>query len=146
MFYTHDKGFDNFTSKIDESTGYLEVNGTIARTGIQDYYGMELGDDIIKQYDLDPMKQYGVYRPKEEVLNQDSLDTYINKSITDNHPSEFVNSKNETELGKGSVSTISTYNKDGIDYVKGKITIKDEKTIKKALAGKVDLAQDILKL
>lgn len=140
MLYTYDKGFNDFTSKVDDSTGYLEVNGVIARTGVQDYYGIELGEDIIKKYDLDPMKQYGVYRPKEEVLKQESLDTYINKSITDNHPSEFVSSKNETELGKGSVSTISTYNKDGIDYVKGKLTIKDEKTIKKALAGKVELS------
>jgi len=140
MIYTYDKGFNDFTSKIDESTGYLEVNGTIARTGIQDYYGIELGEHFIKQYDLDPTKIYGVYRPKEEVLKQESLDTYINKSITDNHPAEFVNSKNENSLGKGSVSTISTYNKDGIDYVKGKLTIKDEKTIQKALAGKVELS------
>jgi len=138
--YTIDKGFSDFKTKIDESTGYLEVSGVIARTGVQEYYGMELGDEIIKEFNLDPMKKYGVYRPAEEVLKQESLDTYINKSISDDHPKNFLTVGNEKELGKGSVSSIETFNKDGIDYIKGRMTIKDERTINKALSGKVQLS------
>jgi hypothetical protein len=146
---TIDRGFNQFDTKIDKDTGFLEVNGIFARTGVQDYYGFELGKYFVDKYKLDPMKTYGVYRPKEEVLKQESLDTYINKPITDNHPSEFVTKDNIRELEKGSVSTISTYEKDGIDYIKGRMTIKDEKTINKALSGKVEISagysQDLIK-
>lgn len=136
----NDKGFTDFTTKIDDSTGFLEVNGVLARTGVQDYYGFELGQEVIDKYNLEPNKIYGVFRPPEEVLNQDSLDTYINKPITDNHPSVAVTKDNFKDLEKGNVSTISTYNEDGIDYVKGRITVKDELAIQKILSGKVELS------
>lgn len=140
ILYTIDRGFSEFETKIDDSTGFLEVNGVIARTGVQEYYGLELGQKYIDEYNLDPMKKYGVYRPKEEVLKKESLDTYINKSITDNHPKEFVTVDNVKELSKGSTSTITTFEKDGIDYIKGRLTIKDKATINKALSGKVELS------
>ena len=140
MIYTTDKGYSKFETKIDEDTGYLELSGVMARTGVQDYYGLELGEQIIKQHDLDPMKTYGVYRPKEEVLSDKSLDTYINKPLSDNHPKDFITVENTKDLEKGSVSNITTFNKDGIDYVKGRITVKDKHTINKALSGKVELS------
>ena len=138
--YTRDKGFGDLSPNIDEDTGFLEVYGTLARTGVQDYYGFELGEEIVKQYNLDPMELYGVYRPKEEVLDPLSLESYINKPVTDNHPKDFVTVKNIKELGKGSASSVQIYEKDGIHYVKGRVTVKDEHTINKVLAGKKELS------
>lgn len=139
-----DKGFNKFEQFIDEQTGFLKINGVIARTGVQDYLALELGDA-----ESDPMTPKGVYRPKDEVLNKDSLESFVNAPITDNHPSEFVNTKNSKELIKGSVSSIETFSKDGIDYIKAKMTITDKSLIDKVLNGKVEISagysQDLIK-
>jgi len=143
MFIT-DKGFNKFEQYIDEQTGFLKVNGVLARTGVQDYLAIELGDS-----ESDPSKVIGVYRPREEVLNQESLDSYINAPVTDNHPDEFVNINNAKELIKGSVSSIETFSKDGIDYIKAKMTITDKQLINKIQNGKVEISagysQDLVK-
>ena len=83
--------FATFEQKIDSDTGFLHVKGVVARTGIQQYYGMELGDE-------DTSRLFNVYRPKEEVLNTKSLATYINATVTDEHPKDFVNTENIKEL------------------------------------------------
>lgn len=139
-----DKGFNKFDKFIDEQTGFLKINGVIARTGIQDYLALELGDT-----EGDPMSPKGVYRPKSEVLNKDSLESFVNAPITDNHPKEFVNTNNAKELIKGSVSSIETFSKDGVDYVKAKMTVTDKNLINKIMNGKVEISagysQDLIK-
>lgn len=138
-----DKGFNQFDKYIDEQTGFLHINGVVARTGIQDYLGLELGDTE------NPTAPIGVYRPKEEVLKQESLDTYINSIVTDNHPNEFVTTDNIKDLGKGSTSSIEVFEKDGIDYIKAKMTITDKNLINKIMNGKVEISagysQDLIK-
>jgi len=135
--------FKDFSKRIDKDTGFLHVNGVVSRTGLQAYYGIELGDTD------NPTKTFNIYRPKEEVLSQESLDTFINSPICDNHPEEFVTVDNQKELIKGSLSSIETYNKDGIDYVKAKIVVQDKNLINKIMSGKVELSagyqQDLIK-
>ena len=144
LTYTTDKGFNKFEQHIDEQTGFLKVTGVLARTGVQDYLPIEIGDS-----ESDPSKPIGVFRPKEEVLKDDSLDSYINAPVTDNHPTEFVSTDNAKELIKGSVSSIETFSKDGIDYIKAKMTITDKHLINKIQSGKVEISagysQDLIK-
>lgn len=126
--------FNDFTKYIDEDTGFLHINGIVARTGIQPYMGAELGD-------LDnPTTMFNVYRPREEVLKEESLATFINAPITDEHPSEFVTVDNVKELSKGSTASYETFNKDGIDYVKVKIVVTDKELINKVINGKMELS------
>lgn len=135
--------FTDFSKYIDEDTGFLHINGVISRTGLQSYLGMELGDKE------NPMKQFSVYRSKDEVLKDESLKTFINAPITDNHPSEFVTVDNAKDLIKGSIADIETFNKDGIDYIKAKMTIQDKALINKVMNGKVEISagyrQDLVK-
>lgn len=134
MFLVQD-GFNNFNQNIDEQTGFLHLNGVVARTGIQEYYGLELALD-----DLEPMKKYKVARLPEDVLKKESLDSYINSTVTDNHPTEFVTVDNIKDLNRGSVATIETFNEDGIDYIKTDIVINDKVLIKKVVDGKVEIS------
>ncbi len=129
-----DKGIKDFSQYIDEDTGFMHINGVIARTGIQEYLGMELGDTE------NPMKVYNVYRPKEEVLNPKSLDTYINATVTDEHPKSFVTADNIMQLQKGSSANYEVFSKDGIDYVRAKLVITDKDLIKKIQDGKVEIS------
>jgi len=126
----------DFTSKIDDETGFLKVSATLARTGVQQYLGMELP----KEFGLDAFKIYNVFRPKEEVLKKESLDSYTNATITDNHPSEFVTVDNIGQLGKGSIASVKTFNSGGIDFIQTDMIITDKETIKKAKDGKVELS------
>lgn len=129
-----DKAVPQIHKYIDKATGFLHIDAILARTGVQDYLGFELGDDI------EPFSVVGVYRPAEEVLSKDSLATYVNAPVTDNHPSEMVTTDNAKDLIKGSVSSIETFNKDGIDYIKAKMTITDKKLIEKAINGKIEVS------
>jgi len=95
---TFKDSYSDFTSFIDEDSGFLRINGIVARTGIQVYSNAEVGD-----YN-EPLKMVNVYRPRDEVLKEESLSTYANAPITDDHPNTFVTVDNAMELIKGSVA------------------------------------------
>lgn len=126
--------YNDFTKYIDEDTGFLHINGVVARTGLQSYLGAELGDME------NPTTMFNVYRPREEVLKEESLSTYANAPITDDHPNTFVTVDNASELIKGSVASYETYNKDGIDYIKAQIVVTDKDLINKVINGKMELS------
>jgi len=126
--------YNDFTKYIDEDTGFLHINGVVARTGLQPYMGAELGNME------EPTAMFNVYRPREEVLKEESLSTYANAPITDDHPNTFVTVDNATELIKGSVASYETYNKDGIDYIKAQIVVTDKDLINKVINGKMELS------
>lgn len=126
--------FNDFSKHIDEDTGFLHINGVVARTGIQFYSNAELGDFN------EPLKLVNVYRPREEVLKEESLQSFINAPVTDDHPMEFVTVDNIKELGKGSTASYETYNKDGIDYIKAKLVVTDKELINKVINGKMELS------
>ena len=126
--------FNDFTKHIDEDTGFLHINGVVARTGLQPYMGAELGNME------EPTAMFNVYRPRDEVLKEESLSTYANAPITDDHPNTFVTVDNATELIKGSVASYETYNKDGIDYIKAQIVVTDKDLINKVINGKMELS------
>lgn len=109
---------------IEEETGYLICeNATLGSTGVQEYLAKDLGLD-----DLPPMKRVKVYRPAEEVFKPESLASLENKAFTVYHPSQMVNSKNDSDLRKGSVYNIR---RDG-DTIVGDIQITDQDTINKS--------------
>jgi len=74
--------------------GYLVANARVARTGIQEYLGSELGDkrEIVK-----------VYRPEKTVFDKASLATFAHKPVTLNHPPVFVDASNWRDYAVGHV-------------------------------------------
>ena len=131
---TIDFNSGTFKKKIDETSGFMTLSGVLARTGVQYYYGLEISDE------LEPKKKYSVFRSKEEVLSKDSLATYMNATVTDDHPDEAVTVDNTRDLDKGSLSNISTFEKDGEHFISATATIKDKNLIKKIQDGKVELS------
>lgn len=111
--------------------GFLRVSGKAARTGVYEYLACELGiadrkpNDIIK-----------VYRPENEVFDDASINSYSNVDVTNDHPSEFVDSKTFKDKSVGHVISAS---KDG-DFVNVDLIIKDESAIKSVEGGKVQLS------
>lgn len=113
--------------------GYLTASVRVARTGIQDYAGYEVG-----RPDLDVVS---VYRPESEVFSKDSLTSYPHKPITDDHPSDLVSSANWKDVSRGSIG--DEVARDG-EYVRVPVLVMDEDAIAKIEAGKRELSMGYL--
>jgi uncharacterized protein len=124
------------SNKIDPHTGFLHVNVTLCRSGIQEYVGRELG-----LTGNDAGKFFNVLRPPDEVTKQDSLDTYKNLVVTDEHPNErWVDLDNVKFLQRGQVSNINIDNSQEEVHLKGSMVITDQGLIEKAQNGKVEVS------
>lgn len=120
-----------FKATIDEDSGFLTAPVTLARTGVQYYYGFELG---LKDRALEKI---GVYRSPEEVFHDDSVKSYINLVATDDHPSELVTTDNVKQLQVGSVSDVKPVDN---KTLVGIVTITDKAAIGKIKSGKIEVS------
>lgn len=118
------------TWKLDDETGFLTSAVVLARIGVQQYFGYELG---LKDRAIEKIN---VYRSPEEVFCQTSVDGYINLTVVDDHPAKPVTTDNVKDLQVGSVSNVV---RDG-DFLKGIATIKDKEQIEKIMSGKKELS------
>ena len=127
--------FDRFTYKISKreytDEGFLRVPGRVARTAIQAYFASVLG------LDGNPNRIVKVYRPADEVFNQDSLNSYQAVDVTNDHPPTLVDSKNFKAVTVGVVMGVGV--QDG-DFVQADLIIKDAETIKLIESGKAQLS------
>ena len=126
------KSFALNSQRVYTDEGFLRVPGKAARTGIQEYLASELGlkdrapNDIIR-----------VYRPAEEVFNDESLQSYLGADVTNNHPSTLVNASTYRNTSVGVVTSIGR--QDG-DFVTVDMVIKDKDAIKAVETGKCELS------
>lgn len=123
-------------NKIDPHTGFLHTKVVICRSGIQEYLGQELGltgDDA--------GKIFNVLRHPDDVTNENSLATYKNIVITDEHPAErWVNLDNIKQLQKGQVSEIDIDRTQQEVHINGDMVITDQDLINKTQSGKVEVS------
>ncbi len=117
---------------IDETSGFLTSPVTLARTGVQEYFGFELG----LMDGEDALKKFGVFRPAEEVFHKDSIASYINLVITDDHPGGFVTVENVKDLQVGTVSHVSA----NVGTLEGIATITNKDQIDKSKDGKIEVS------
>lgn len=111
--------------------GFLRVTGKAARTGVYQYLASELGLN-----DREPNSIVNVYRPPSEVFNQDSLASYANVDVTNDHPNTMVDSKTYKSVSVGHVLD-ATQNGDFVDLT---MIIKAEGAIKDVESGKSQLS------
>ena len=123
-------------NKIDTNTGFLHSKVAICRSGVQEYLGRELGltgDDV--------NKMFNVLRHPDDVKNIDSLNTYKNLVVTDDHPVEgWVNVDNVKQLQKGQMSETSIDESQEEVHLNGVITITDAGLIDVTMRGKVEVS------
>jgi hypothetical protein len=106
--------------KIRKSAdGYLVASARIARTGIQEYGGSELG--------VPDMAVVRVYRSPEEVFSKAAMRSMAHKPITFDHPPEMVDSNNWEKYAIGNIGDEVT--RDG-DTVRVPMLIMDGKAIR----------------
>ncbi|MBW9246929.1 DUF2213 domain-containing protein [Pseudomonas paracarnis] len=113
------------------SDGYLVAEARVARTGIQDYLGSELGKPEI------PI--ISVYRPPEAVFAEDAMRSYAYRPMTNDHHGD-VNSDNWKELAVG--QTGAEVLRDG-DFVRIPLVLMDADAIRDYEAGKRELSMGL---
>lgn len=111
------------------SDGYLVLEAKIARTGMYDYAGFEMG-----RPDKRVLK---IYRPEETVFSDASMAAFAHKPITDDHPVNDVGPDNYSRLAKG--ITGGEVRRDG-EFVVVPLMITDAATIAKVEGGKRGLS------
>lgn len=126
------KSFALNSQRVYTDEGFLRVPGKAARTGIQEYLASELG---LK--DRAPNDIVRVYRPAEEVFNDESLQSYLGADVTNNHPSTLVNASTYRNTSVGVVTSVGR--QDG-DFVIVDMVIKDKDAIKAVETGKCELS------
>lgn len=126
----------NFTDRAELhgtrllSDGYLSTVAKAVRTGIQLYAGSEVGRP--------DMAVVRVYRPADEVMNADSLQSFSHAPVTMDHPAEAVSPDNWRDLAVGEVSTAAKVDADG--WVQLPLVLKDGAAIQQVQAGKRELS------
>jgi hypothetical protein len=112
--------------------GYMVAMPRVARTGIQLYYGSELG-----MTGQDAKKVMKVYRSQDEVFKSSSLQSFPHKPITDDHPPVNVTADNWSQYAKGQAGDEVV--RDG-DFIRVPMVVMDGGTIKKFKDGKAELS------
>lgn len=113
------------------SDGYVVAEVPVARTGIQDYAGYEVGRP--------DMARVRMYRPPDAVFADAFLASMAHKPVTDDHPSEGVSAENWKRYSAG--YTGESIRKDeaaGLIYVP--MLFADQAVIDKLDAGKREVS------
>lgn len=111
--------------------GYAVAEVPVARTGIQDYAGWEVGRP--------DLKKVSVYRPPETVFDDAYIASMAHKPITDGHPSVPVTSENWKQYAHGQTGdTIRKDEANGLVYVP--MMISDQGLIDKLESGQKEVS------
>lgn len=109
--------------------GYLVADARIARTGIQNYLGAEIGRP--------EMATVRVYRPGAEVFSEDTLRSAAHRPVTNEHPPEMVTSENWKKYSVG--QTGDEIAGEGI-FIRVPLMVSDEAAIQDIESGKQELS------
>lgn len=122
------------TSRTITPEGFLCVKGIAARTGVYEYTSDELGLE-------GPRRIVNVYRSPEAVFNADSLASYADKDVTNNHPDDLISSRTYKDHSVGHVQ----YGKQADSrHVEVAMIIKDQAAIDDVQSGKAELSPGYL--
>ena len=117
-------GYTISPNQLETDEGFLICrNVPIARTGTQEYLASEIG--------LDGDKVIKVIRPEEEVFSDATIASFEGKPVTDDHPSELVDTQTATIYGKGHAQNVRRGAGEWKDYLVGDLFIQDESLIEK---------------
>ena len=122
-------GYTLSPNQIETNDGFLICrNVPIARTGVQDYAGSEIG--------LDSAEIVHVDRPADEVFSDAALASFEGKPVTDEHPPQLLSPETATLYEKGHAQNIRRGTGEWDGYVIADRHIHDRDLIDKIQNGK----------
>ncbi|WP_439634965.1 DUF2213 domain-containing protein [Oceanicaulis sp.] len=109
--------------------GYLVADVRMARTGIYEYAGFEMGDSS--------RETVRVYRPPEEVFDQAAMGSFAHRPVTNDHPPQQVTADNWKTFAIGQIG--GEVARDG-DFVRVPMIVMDAAGISAFEGGKRELS------
>jgi len=126
-------GYKISPNQIETDEGFLICkNVPIARTGEQDYLGTELG--------LDTADIVKVYRPESEVFSPETIASFEGKPVTDDHPSDLLDTETATIHSKGHAQNVRRGAGEWKDYLVADLHIHDAELIREIKDGKREVS------
>ncbi|RFF46185.1 DUF2213 domain-containing protein [Xanthomonas campestris] len=110
--------------------GYLVADAKVARTGIQEYLGSEVGKP--------DMPIVRLYRPPEEVFSDATLRSFAHRPMTNDHPPVMVDASNWKQYAVGQTGDEVRHDD---KFVRVPLVLMDKAAIADWEAGKVELSQ-----
>ncbi|WP_372356974.1 DUF2213 domain-containing protein [Xanthomonas sp. NCPPB 3443] len=110
--------------------GYLVADAKVARTGIQEYLGSEVGKP--------EMPIVRLYRPPEEVFSDATLRSFAHRPMTNDHPPVMVDASNWKQYAVGQTGDEVRHDD---KFVRVPLVLMDKAAIADWEAGKVELSQ-----
>jgi hypothetical protein len=117
--------------RIYDGTGFLSAPAIIGRTGVQAYRRGEIG------LDGDPLAEVRLMRTVEDVFAPETVASFENMPLTNNHPAGGVTKDNWRQLAVGEVRDVS---KTADGFLGGTVLVKDGSAIKLVIDGKTALS------
>jgi hypothetical protein len=115
---------DGVLATPDPDTGFLHLEGRLTRTGVFTYQDAE-------------GNSWGELRTEDEVFSDESLASFRQAVVTNNHPESFVDHHNVKQVQVGHVGT--DVRQEG-DFVRASILVTDASTILAIQQGKRELS------
>lgn len=113
--------------------GYLRVPARIGRVGVQTYRAHEIG---LK--DRDPNELVNVYRSPEEVFDKESMESFQNKPVTNDHPPKSVKATNYDKFSVG--HSLSNVDKEDDEFLTVDLLVTTQKGIDAIERGKTQVS------
>lgn len=119
------------SSRVVTRNGYLRAPANFSRTGIYKYTGAELG--ILDE----PNKIFNIFRPRDEVFSDESLESFSDLPVTLGHPPEMLDAINTKQYSVGYSGTeVERFE----NFVKGEVTIFDQHAIDSVNKGESEIS------
>lgn len=122
-------GYTISPNQLETGEGFLICrNVPIARTGMQEYRGREVGldtDEIIE-----------VWRPESEVFDPAAMASFEGKPVTNDHPTELVTPDNVARYEMGHIQNVRRGSGEFADFLLGDLHIHDAELINAVRNGK----------
>ena len=108
--------------------GYLVCDVDFARVGVQMYYNYQFWPNTVAGKSL--VDRVGVYRPEEEVFDEDSMNSFALLPLTQDHPFDFLDAENTKFHAVGTSG--SEVRKNGI-YLNTRIKVTDADVVEEIM-------------
>ena len=122
-------GYTISPNQLETGEGFLICrNVPIARTGMQQYLGREIGFETDKVLE--------VWRPESEVFDPAAMASFEGKPVTNDHPTELVTPDNVALYEMGHIQNVRRGSRAFSDFLLGDLHIHDAELIKAVRNGK----------
>ena len=133
------------THQNEDENGFLEIKNTnLSKVGVFEYLGRSIDDGNSffangQRMNLNPDQIYYIYRPQEELNNQECIESFEMKPFINEHPNLLLGKDGIPAENKGIEGAVKNIHFEN-GYLKGDIYVYSDRSIEDIKSGKRDIS------